>query len=484
MKTLFLFVAGTIFFLATTAFCGFYVAKVDAKLFNNTSEVILVRKADKTVLTMKNDYEGDLKDFAMIVPVPEVIKREQIRIADAAIFEKLNDYSGPRLVEYQDEHPCMKYLTYTWANSRSDAGVSETIYLKDENGLGVTILESYSIGEYDIVVLSATQSDGLATWLTANGYKIPEKASKLLQPYIRNEMKFFVVKVNLKEQAKVGGEQLRPIQIEFQSDKFVLPIRLGMANAKGTQDMLIYAFTAQGRVTSTNYRTVEIPSNQDIPEFIQEDFQPFYKDLFDKAYKKEGRDVVFTEYAWNLDADNFVKCDPCATTPPAYAELKEAGVFWLTESSNGNRWQGSDYQGSLHFTRLHVRYDGAHFPQDLSFQLTPDRRNFQGRYVIHHPVKEAVGMEDCEEAAKYFADVVMRRKRELINCEKLTGWDVSNRFLTYVGPYEILKKKYEKGQMPLPENPSGPILPYVILLIACGGLALGWLIPRIRLNYN
>lgn len=411
-----------------------------------------------------------------------IYTKDKIRIANPAIFEKLNNYSGPRLVEYHDSHPCREiYSTYSSPTARS-GGRGKFRDSKRANTNGVTILESYTIGEYDILVLSAKQSDGLATWLTSNGYKIPEKASKLLQPYVRNGMKFFVVKVNLEKKSAMDGEDLRPIQIRFKSDKFVLPIRLGMANAKESQDMLVYAFTAQGRVTSTNYRTVEIPTNKDIPEFIQKDFNPFYKDLFDKAYRKEGKNIVFVEYAWNLDSDNFVKCDPCATTPPALVELKESGVFWLEKPGDQGRWAGSDYKGSLHFTRLHVRYDGEHFPQDLSFQLTPDRRSFQGRYVIHHPVEDDKDMADCEEAGKYFSDVVERRKQELSNCEKLTGWDLSDKFLTYVGPYEVLKKKYEEGAMPLIPEPKFPVVP--ILLIVCGLLILGLLIPRARLATN
>ena len=40
----------------------------------------------------------------------------------------------------------------------------------------------------------------------------------------------------------------------------------------------------------------------------------------------------------------------------------------------------------MFLTRLHVRYDDAHFPEDLVFQETADRTNFQGRYVLRHAV--------------------------------------------------------------------------------------------------
>ena len=42
--------------------------------------------------------------------------------------------------------------------------------------LGVTIEAQYTVGEYDILILSAKQSGGLETWLTENGYRIPAGA--------------------------------------------------------------------------------------------------------------------------------------------------------------------------------------------------------------------------------------------------------------------------------------------------------------------
>src|SRR4029079_6581995 len=87
-------------------FCGFYVAKADAKLFNRASQVVLARHDDKTVLTMANDYKGELREFAIVVPVPAVLERGQIRVGDRSLVEHLDAYSAPRLVEYFDPDPC------------------------------------------------------------------------------------------------------------------------------------------------------------------------------------------------------------------------------------------------------------------------------------------------------------------------------------------------------------------------------------------
>ena len=89
------------------AFCGFYVAKADTKLFNKASQVVLVRDEDKTVLTMANDFQGDPKEFAVVIPVPTFIERGQIHVADKALIDHLDAYTSPRLVEYFDPDPCV-----------------------------------------------------------------------------------------------------------------------------------------------------------------------------------------------------------------------------------------------------------------------------------------------------------------------------------------------------------------------------------------
>ena len=94
---------------AILGFCGFYVAKADTKLFNKASQVVLVRDGDRTVMTMANDFEGDPKEFAVVIPVPTFLTRGQIHVGDKALIDHLDAYSAPRLVEYFDQNPCARF---------------------------------------------------------------------------------------------------------------------------------------------------------------------------------------------------------------------------------------------------------------------------------------------------------------------------------------------------------------------------------------
>ena len=397
-----------------SAFCGFYVARADTKIFNEASKVVMVRDEDRTVLTMANDFKGDPKEFAVVIPVPTVLKREQIHVAETALLDHLDAYSAPRLVEYFDGNPCQMDLPREIPQAVA-GGVVGGADAERARSLGVKVEATYTVGEYDIVILSAQQSDGLETWLRENGYRIPAGASRVLGSYIKQDMRFFVAKVNLKEQAKLGYSYLRPIQVAYESPKFMLPIRLGMVNAAGPQELFVFALTRKGRVETTNYRTVRLASDAEVPLFVKDDFSYFYRSLFSTQVQKEDRRAVFLEYAWDMGW-----CDPCAADPLSSEELRELGVFWI-ERQAGRRPDFAPAPQDVFITRLHLRYDAEHFPEDLVFQETSDRQNFQGRYILRHPWK---GSDRCEAAQAYRRELPKRFEREAQTLASLTGWNI------------------------------------------------------------
>ncbi|WP_373527769.1 DUF2330 domain-containing protein [Nostoc sp.] len=420
---------------AAWAFCGFYVAKADTKLYNKASQVVLARKGDRTVMTMANDFQGEVKDFAIVIPVPTVLQKEQVRVTQTKIIERLDAFSAPRLVEYFDPDPCASAYSDNLPQSAPapSAEKREAGRARGDRSLGVTVEARFNVGEYDILILSAKESGGLETWLKRNGYKIPRGAKQLLQPYIRSSMKFFVAKVNLDKFEESGYQFLRPLQISYKSPKFMLPIRLGMINATTEQDLIVYILSPQGQAEITNYRTVKIPSDANIPLFVKDEFSEFYKSMFQTVYTKENRKVGFLEYAWDMGS-----CDPCSADPLTPEELKEAGVFWLNDNSPSNvpvrpGFRGSFPSSSVFISRLHVRYTRDKFPEDLIFQQTANSESFQGRYVLQHPFQ---GELKCQAGREYKRSLPKRFEQEAQTLAKLTNWkiqDIRNKMNLSVG---------------------------------------------------
>jgi hypothetical protein len=226
----------------------------------------------------------------------------------------------------------------------------------------------------------------------------------------------------------LGNGYLRPLQVRYETAKFMLPLRLGTVNAKGPQDLIIYALTKSGRVEATNYRTVKLPTGLDVPLYVKGEFGNFYKAMFDRAVENEGMRAVFVEYAWDMGW-----CDPCAAEPLANKELVELGARWIGD--DGDRPYRSGLGANAFVTRLHVRYDAAHFPEDLAFLETRDRETFQGRYVLRHPWQ---GNASCSNANEYRKSLPARFGQQARNLAILTGWPT----------YEIEARMKETGQSP------------------------------------
>jgi MYXO-CTERM domain-containing protein len=376
------------------AFCGFYVAGADAKLFNNATLVVMMRDGNKTVLSMQNNYQGPPEDFAMVVPVPVVLQKENVRTLPAAIFDRVDKLAAPRLVEYWEEDPCAPIpAPGAMASVVQESGAAPT------DGGGVKVEAQFQVGEYDIVVLSASDSTGLDRWLKGNGYKIPSGAEPVLRPYVEQGSKFFVAKVDIKKVRFEGNQaMLSPLRVHYDAETFSLPVRLGLINARGKQDLIVHVL-AKSRYDVANYPNVTIPTNLDLDEQAKSQFGGFYAKLFDRTLERNPKAVV-TEYAWDAGT-----CDPCPSPALNQQEIATLGGDVIADA---NPW-------GMVLTRLHARYDKSDLGEDLVFRKAEpiaggrewsaggkletgstgaSQNNFQGRYAIRHPWTGAI---TCDE---------------------------------------------------------------------------------------
>ena len=431
------------------AFCGFYVAQADARLFNKSSKVVLARDGEQTSITMASDYEGDPKEFALVVPVPTVVAQDDIRVVDNHLIDKLDAYSAPRLTEYFDPDPCAPPMAYDMMSGAVNRAAPPPMLQKAarEDTHGVTIEAQYAVGVYDILILSAKESDGLVAWLTENHYRIPDGAETVLGSYLKQGMHFFVAKVNLERQEREGERFLRPLQVSYASKKFMLPIRLGTVNANGPQDMIVFVLSRRGRVETTNYQTVRMASGMDVPIFVKDEFGPVYKAAYDKTVSDDGMTRVYQEYAW--DMHGYMPCDPCSAPVPDAADLFMLGARWhypewahvSNDALRSARFRPG--QSDAYLTRLHVRYNADHFPEDLLFAETSDRGAFQVVYKLKHPW---IGASRCRAGDEYLKTLPPRFRQEAENLVRLTGWN----------PDEVHSKMQDHGQ-PFDIRPPGLI---------------------------
>jgi hypothetical protein len=301
--------------------------------------------------------------------------------------------------------------------------------------LGVKIEAEFISGEYQIVILSATESRGLETWLHQGGYHIPAGAAAALAPYVRDKSKFFVAKVDVKKVKRGAGGvvQLSPLRFAFDANELRLPVRLGLLNASGKQDLIVYLLHPSSRFEVANYPNVFAPTNLEVVDGVRQSFPSFYAELFDATVEKMGRKGVVTEYAWQTTS-----CDPCPTPPLSASDLETLGQGALEGRSDGGSSSDGAAPGTTKpgagkpgvaptgtagsmrrlppffrggpswvLTRLHTRYSAETLSEDLIFReaepvmggrsnwtganndegtrvVAGGTNNFQARYIIRH----------------------------------------------------------------------------------------------------
>jgi hypothetical protein len=409
----FFLVAATVWGGTAMAFCGFFVSTTGAKLSNTSSHVVLMRSGTRTVVSMRNDYAGPVEDFALVVPVPVVLQSDQVKTLPAEIFDKLERYTEPRLVKYAEADPCPP----------AGAGGFGSIDLGGRGKSAFRLEGRFAVGEYDVVILSASDALSLENWLSSNGYSLPDGAAAALRPFVQQGLKFFVAKVDARRvRFEAGRARLSPLRFHYDSESFSLPVRLGRLNGMGPQDLLVHVLARETQYEAANRPNVFLPTNVDLRPAAAPFFRSWLEQLFDRIVQKTPGAVV-TEYAWALN-----NCDPCSGVPPTEAELLSLGLdviegpyeepdFRLVnEAALGpvqaeavrdqlgritRKFRSTFMNSTFVVTRLHTRLDGQ--SDDLVFRAAPSvtggreddvvtsdvratpLHSFQARYAIRQP---------------------------------------------------------------------------------------------------
>ncbi len=157
------------------------------------------------------------------------------------LFQRVDQLSAPRLVEYWEQDPCAHAeLGAGFDMRKASRAMAEAPPSPAAADMGVLIEAQFTVGEHEVVILSAEDSMGLDTWLRCEKYRIPEGAEPAMRPYVQMGSKFFVAKVDVeKVKFKDGKAQLSPLRFHYDDDRFMLLVRLGLIGSSGTQDLII-----------------------------------------------------------------------------------------------------------------------------------------------------------------------------------------------------------------------------------------------------
>ncbi len=326
-------------------------------LTSEATQVVMMRFEDITVQTLQNRYEGPLENFALIVPTPEILGEEDVKTLKPEVFDRVDQATAPTLTEYWQHDPCEPVPGFDDVNLDNEgAGENnaiDTTQPPQDREPGVIVEAEFAVGEYNIQILSSEDGILLEDWLIDNGYRIPEGASKYLQPYIDGGMYFFVAKVDVSKVNFVDEKAvLSPLRFQYQTPDFTLPTRLGMLNSEGRQDLIVYTIGAS-RYEAANRPNATIPTNVPLLSQANSDFPRYYDELFEKTLDSYGSDTAITEFAgqaWQIQQD--------------IMSLGGDAIVEIYPESQDLFWNAT-------LSRIHLRYEKDTVGEDLVFREAP-----------------------------------------------------------------------------------------------------------------
>jgi len=436
------------------AFCGTYVGTQDSETSNEASRIVVARDGDDIVLTMANDYQGDLAEFGLLIPVPPTVTLNGVSVVSEDALNELDLYTGPRLVTYTEEE-VREGVTQTntrWVDGEQSEGVSSgcggsgssrggsggyqttttststetSTELGDQSFDDVVVEDMATKGGYQLALLSAENGASLAQWASGHGLTIDPATADVLDDYIDGGASFVAAQVTL-DALQNGVLWLPPLQVRYQSPVVSLPIRLGTTSSAGVQEMLVFTLNSafEGWTGISNYGEAPIQSEC---LYSGDDFSAFYQDRYREALAPEVTGVSddtydtagpvedlsatwLVEYGWGSG-----KCDPC--TDEDQLGLDEDTVWRLGWTRGIN---------DVFVTRIRMRFAPEEIGQDLVLYSSYVPFNSQLRYIQDAPYLDGV-FPTCEQG--------LRRARQadgVVSASHLAGLGTATGLFMFLG---------------------------------------------------
>ncbi|WP_245769286.1 DUF2330 domain-containing protein [Streptomyces indicus] len=186
-------------------------------------------------IAMSLSVRGDAREAAWIMPVPS---RADVRLGDRALFDELAELTAP--IHKKRFYFWPREGDFPFSAEESDGGGAGA----PERTPPVGVTGRDRLGPFDVARLTAADPDALADWLRKEGFRLPDRLSRELRPYVDQGWQYVAVRLapDGDGDATLGG-LLEPLRISFASDRLVYPMRLSRLAAQ-PQKLDLYVLAA------------------------------------------------------------------------------------------------------------------------------------------------------------------------------------------------------------------------------------------------
>jgi hypothetical protein len=195
--------------------------------------VIIEGEDGHEILLLQTTYRGPAADFAWIIPVPGRPGPTDVFMVGEKVIPYILEETAPHVSSYLGvERPLSLGVFAGRAGEKGGGGGSGV----------VSVHARMEVGDYDAVVLSATEAGGLVEWLADNGYRLPDGGEWIIHRYVDKQWYFVALKVLPKVVAeRPVMSDVRPVGIRFPTDRLVYPLYISRLSSPEKTALLLVA---------------------------------------------------------------------------------------------------------------------------------------------------------------------------------------------------------------------------------------------------
>jgi HEAT repeat protein len=203
-----------------------------------TQKAIIVYDAGREDLILQVKYDGPVEEFGWLVPIPNL---PTVQKGSMRCFYELSRYTQ---VHFEPRNAV--------PGDAGDASLSPD----NKPTEPVEVIETKTVGAYEVAVLSTRDAGALENWLAANGFSYPRDKAGVLDAYVKQHWYFIATRIRLGKgngfqivtgaprqaleikselREKLASGELHPMQISFASDRCVFPLRISSINGRSSE---------------------------------------------------------------------------------------------------------------------------------------------------------------------------------------------------------------------------------------------------------
>jgi len=210
-------------------------------IFGVAQRTIVVFGEDKVSLIPQVHFEGDARDFGILVPVPA---EPSLSTVGSNIFTEASFMTQPIVRQSTSSCGCDDNNQIVGPPFLRNFAEGD---LALDAASGVTVISEEIVGMFQAAILQATSADDLTQWLNENNYKFDPADAQVLADYITKNWFFVAMKLDPSQvppfinQWWAATTSPAKITFDYSSTSLTYPLKISAISTNERAEVLVYS---------------------------------------------------------------------------------------------------------------------------------------------------------------------------------------------------------------------------------------------------